>query len=393
MAKMLACPYCYEQFEIRSILFRCRASQGNPTCPLTTDPVLRDKLGVTRDLGPVFRADGRKGTANCRACGTETSHRACPACHSRLPVQFGMVGSKMIAMAGAGRSGKTVYMTVVLHELKHRVGERFGAAIMGADEETKKQFEDSYEIPIYDKYRLPQTTMSAASRDRNHVPPLVFRFAARTGKPLDGRPRHTLLSFFDTAGEDFSTQDKVEENTRYLTSADGILLLLDPLQMAGGRRLAIPGAPLPSLPPVEQSPENILSRVTEILLARKRGTRSMISKPIAVVFTKVDAVWQHLDRGSPLRAQPPGGPSFDIADSLDVHEEIRHLLREWQGSQISQILHNNYARYRFFGVSALGQPPAEADRVAPSGIQPYRVADPLLWLLSEFGAIPKTGKG
>jgi hypothetical protein len=394
MAKMLACPYCYEKFTDREILFRCNArlSRTNQQCARGPDPVLLARTGKGGDWGPVFEADGRKSTANCTRCGSETTYRICPICHSQLPVQFGIVGSRMIAMAGAKDSGKTVYMTVLLHELKNRVGDRFGAAIMGADDETRKQFEDNYENPIYDRSELPTTTLRAAQLE-GRVPPLVYRFSAKPS-PRASRPEHTLLSFFDTAGEDFLTQESLDVNTRYLACADGILLLLDPLQMAGARRLAVPGIRVPPTGPEYETPLNILSRVTDILLARNpNGARAKISKPIAVVFTKLDTVWHNLERVSPLRAQPPDGPRFDVSDCLDVHEEIRHLLREWEGGQISQILENNYAQYRYFGISALGQPPTDDNFVAPSGIQPYRVADPLLWMLTEFGAVPKTGKG
>jgi Double-GTPase 2 len=396
MASKLACPYCYETFTSREIMFRCngRLSRTNKQCPLRLDSILERRIGVRREQGPVFSADGRKSNAECPDCGGETTYRICPVCHSQLPVQFGMVGSRMIAMAGAKASGKTVYMTVLLHELRNRVGDRFGAAIMGADDETRKQFVDRYENPIYAESKLPLPTQRAAQRDDERVPPLVFRFSAKTGGLRGGRPTHNLLSFFDTAGEDFREQESLDVNTRYLACSDGILLLLDPLQMPGARKLAVSGIPMPGTGPEYETPQNILSRVTDILLATNpNGARGKISKPIAVVFTKLDAVWHNLDRSSPLRAQPLDGPKFDVADCLDVHEEIRHLLRDWEGGQISQVLENNYARYRFFGTSALGQPPTETNAVAPSGIQPYRVADPLLWMLSEFGAVPKAGKG
>ncbi len=238
MPSLLACPYCYETFAAREIMFRCngRLSRTNISCALRTDPVLVQRMGIQRDLGPEFKADGRKGTAACPDCGGETTYRICPICHSTLPVQFGVVGSRMIAMAGAKDSGKTVYMTVLLHELRNRVGDRFGAAIMGADEETRKRYEISYENPLYDDNRLPPTTQRAAQQD-NRVVPLVFRFSAARG--LGNRPGHTLLSFFDAAGEDFGDQESVDVNTRYLACADGILLLLDPLQMAGARSPAI----------------------------------------------------------------------------------------------------------------------------------------------------------
>jgi hypothetical protein len=223
------------------------------------------------------------------------------------------------------------------------------------------------------------------------VDPLVFRFTAAPGGLLGGsRPQQTLMSFFDTAGEDFLSQESVEVNTRYLACADGLLLLLDPLQMAGARELAAPGTPLPGTGPDYESPETILTRVTELLLKRNRGKKAQIDKPIAVVFTKMDALWHTFDDGSPLRAQPSAGGQFDTGDSLNVHEEIRHLLRSWEGTAIDQMLKNHYSRYRFFGVSALGRAPTPDLEVAASGIQPYRVADPLLWLLSDFGAVPRT---
>jgi len=394
MAQMLSCPYCYEKFTERQILFRCssRRSPANRRCELEIDKILADRTGVARELGPVFQADGRKASAVHEVCRDTTTTRVCPICHSRLPVQFGMVSSRMIAMVGARASGKTVYMTVLLHELRHRVGERFGAAIMGADDETRKRFVDTYEEPLYDG-KLPPPTQRANAQRAGLVAPLVFRFAAPSGGLRPSRLGHTLLSFFDTAGEDFNQQESLEVNTRYLRTADGILLLLDPTQMPGARTFASPGtARHNDEGPRPETPANILSRVTEILLDGKRST-AKISKPMAAVFTKLDTVWGSLDQASPLHDHPPEGSRFDTADCLNVHEEIRHLLREWDGAEIGQVLDTHYSRYRFFGVSALGHPPTAANKVAPTGIQPYRTADPLLWMLSEFGAIPRTGKG
>jgi hypothetical protein len=390
-----ACPYCYETFSARQILFRCngRLSKSGKRCTLRRDELLAARRGDRRDLGPVFTASGlaqgKTNIAKCPDCEGETTYRICPFCHSLLPAQFGMVGSKLIGMAGAKDSGKTVYMTVLLHELRNRIGEQFDASIMGADDETLKRFSDQYENELYVRHQMFPTTQGAGTNE-GRVDPLVFRFTKAAGGVLGTRPQQTVMSFFDTAGEDFLTEESVEVNTRYLASADGILLLLDPLQMAGARQMAMPGTRLPETGPLYEKPEAILSRVTQLLLKQHKGRKAVIDKPIAVVFTKIDALWHTFDFGSPLRASAPEGGSFDTSDSLNVHHEIRHLLRGWEGTQIDQILRNHYARYRFFGVSALGHPPTEDNEVAYSGIQPYRTADPLLWLLSEFGAMPRT---
>jgi len=391
----LACPYCYETFTARQILFRChgRSSRGGDPCKLRRDELLERRWGNTRDVGPVFRPDGwAKGKANaaaCPDCGGVTNYRICPLCHSQLPVQFGMVSSKMIGMAGAKDSGKTVYMTVLLHELRNRVGAEYNAAIMGADDDTLARFTQNYENVLYADSQMLLTTLGAGQND-GRVDPLVFRFTSTQDGLGGGKTEQRLMSFFDTAGEDFQSQDSVDVNTRYLACAEGILLLLDPLQMTGARRLAAPGTPLPGTGPEYQSPEAILTRVTNLLLSQNKRGKSEIDKPIAVVFTKIDTLWHTFDEHSPLRAAPPREGRFNTGDSLDVHEQIRDLLHSWEGSQIDQILRQHYPRrHRFFGVSALGGAPTPDQRVAASGIQPYRVADPLLWLLSDFGAVPK----
>lgn len=394
----LACPYCYEEFTARRVLFRCngRLSRGGKRCPLAQDEQLAAHRGIRRELGPVFQPGGllagNTNSAACPDCGGVSTYRVCPVCHSQLPAQFGMVGSRLIGMAGAKDSGKTVYMTVLLHELRNRIGAQFGAALMGADDETLRRFASEYEDELYDRGHMFATTQRAAAND-GRVDPLVFRFTAAPGGMRGSRPQQSLMSFFDTAGEDFESQHSVDVNTRYLACADGILLLLDPLQMKGARELAAPGTLLPGTGPLYQTPETILTRVTERLLKQNRGGRERIGKPIAVVFTKLDALWHTFGQGSPLRATPPQNGAFDDSDSRDVHEEMRHQLRSWEGSQIDLILRNHYPRHRFFGVSALGQPPTAGNDVAVSGIQPYRVADPLLWLLSEFGAVPKAKEG
>ncbi|MEU9118226.1 hypothetical protein AB0D04_42595, partial [Streptomyces sp. NPDC048483] len=266
-------------------------------------------------------------------------------------------------------------------------------SMMASDDDTMRRFTSDYQDHLYQDKQMFLGTRTAVAND-NRVAPLVFRFGlSRRGLFGRQRPQHTVLSFFDTAGEDFNSRESVEINTRYLANADGIVLILDPLQMPGARQLALPGTALPGSEGVD-APVNVLSRVTGMLLAgQKGGTPGKVATPIAVVFSKLDAFWHQLENGSPLRAQPPSGERFDVEDSLSVHEEVRQLLKEWEGIPIDRILENTYARFRYFGVSALGGSPTDDARVAATGIQPYRVADPLLWLLSELGAVPRSGRG
>ncbi len=394
-ARKCVCPYCYESFAAREIGFRCnsRPSRSQQRCERARDEVLVGRMGERGEVGPAFfAADGRRPKAVCPACESETTYRICPVCHMTLPPQFGMVENRLIAMVGAKASGKTVYMTVLLHEVMNQVGAAFGTSLMGSDDNTMRRYQADYQDHLYRDGQLFAGTRPAGAND-NRVAPLVFRFGRSRRGAFRERPQHTVLSFFDTAGEDFNSRDSVEVNTRYLANADGIILVLDPLQMPGARQLARPGTALPGFEGVD-TPVNVLSRVTNMLLDHeKAGSLGRIRTPIAVVFSKLDAYWHLLDKGSPLRAHPPRHDRFDVEDSRNVHEEVRQLLREWEGVPIDQLLETNYARHRYFGVSSLGHSPTTDARVGATGIQPYRVADPLLWLLSEFGALPRTGRG
>ena len=391
------CPYCYEEISRRPTWFRCadRTGQGGQRCAPEPDPVLRDRTGFGGALPPAFAADGRRGAATCPACHGETTIRICPNCHSRLPVHFGKVGSRLIVPVGAKEAGKTVFMTVLVHELMHQTGQRFNAAITGADDHTRERFAGEYERPLYRESRLLPPTTAAGAHNRA---PLVFRFTTEGQRRLNGRlgqagvlgngdPQRTLLSFFDTAGEDLRSQQSIEQNVRYLSAADGVLLLLDPLQMRGARDLAAPGTRLPT--PDDDDPATVLENVTDLLLAAEGGKPNRrISKPLAIVFTKMDTLMHDLKKTSPLLRSPAQEPYFDERDSLEVHTEIQRLLARWEGTRIDQISQLNYRRYRYFGISALGETPTQDNRVAARGIRPYRVASPILWILAQFGIIP-----
>jgi Double-GTPase 2 len=392
-ATRLYCPYCYSGFSEREIWFRCSGRIGpkGERCSPEIDPVRRDRTGFGQVLPPVFDSDGRLRAANCPKCGAESTTRICPACHMQLPVHFGKVRSRMIALVGAKESGKTVYMTVLVHELMHRMGEDLNAAISGADDETRLRFASDYEQPLYRDARLLASTTTAGTRDRA---PLVFRFttegrSSRLSRNGTGEPQRTLLSFFDTAGEDLRSVRSVEENVQYLAAADGIVLLLDPLQMRGARQLAAPGTLLPTPGAVGDEPANVLENITDLIMAKERIKASQrIGKPLAIVFTKMDALLHDLKETSPLLRPPAHTPYFDERDSLDVHTEIQRLLARWEGSRIDQIAQKNYRTYRYFGVSALGETPTAENRVSPRGIRPYRVTGPFTWMLAQFGTIP-----
>lgn len=381
----LACPYCYEVFSERQIEFRCSGRPGpaGVRCEPEPDPRLEIFFGTTGDRPHTFPDRWHRYRAVCRVSGAQTFERVCPRCHSTLPVHFGRIRSQLIALVGARDSGKTVFMTVFMHEFAHRLGDRLGATIPGADDETRNSFRRDYEQRLYTGHSLPDPTFTVAAERHGHRPPMVFKFKRQDKSHFPGRTRQTLLSFFDTAGEDLTTKANVDLNGRYLRAANAIILILDPLQTAGGRRLADSGALLQD-PRPEDDPYNVIQRITEMLQDGHRDGK--VRKPLAVVFTKLDALWHDFPDGSALKRPEPDCAGCDDSDGLDVHRHVQALLHDWDGRQIDQFLQDNYRRFRYFGVSALGAIPTPDKRV--STVQPYRVADPILWLLSKARMVP-----
>lgn len=388
----LYCPYCYAGFTARQIQFRCPgpAQRG---CPPEPDTDLSKHTGRPETLPPVFAAPRPDRPAACPQCGKVSSVRVCPACHRRLPAKFGDIPSYLIALVGAKGSGKTVFLTVLVHELMHGLGAELDAAMDPADDHTAHEFASVHDTPLYRGSRVLQQPTAASTSDRA---PLVFRFTvggrgrSRLAARRGSRPAAMLLALFDPGGEDLWSQQSVEQNARYLAAVDGIVLLLDPLRMRGARELAAAGTRLPAEAGIADTPLNVLQNVTDLLLRASPAYRDgLLSKPLAVAFSKIDAFEYSLPAGSPLR-QPPA-PYYNEPDSQRVHAEVQRLLIQWDGSQLDRTAARHYARYRYSALSALGETPTEDNLVSGRGIRPYRVFDPLAWMLNRFGVLPEHG--
>ena len=80
-------------------------------------------------------------------------------------------------------------------------------------------------------------------------------------------------------------------------------------------------------------------------------------------------------------------PSLADQDLLDA--EVRSLLALAHAQNLVNTVtaaQQKGIECRYFAVSALGNAP-DADGVHPHGIAPFRVLDPILWVLARMGAV------
>jgi hypothetical protein len=385
-AAQLGCPYCRAEFAEREISFRCSGRPGadGQRCDARPDDVRSRWLNDTRLLPPVFAADGRQPSATCPDCGESTYQHVCRRCHRRLPSGFGRADHWPVAIVGPAQSGKTVLMTVLIHELSHRLGDVAGVAVRGLDDETLRAFHVDYDQPLFDRHTLPQPSDPLARCPPRA--PLVFELA-RTGPGWSGRRRRRVTaSFLDMNGTDLSDSSGENQAVRYLKSARAVIVVLDPLQLPGASGHA-PAEVIGSerAGTADDRPEALLDRVTERLLEAPDSRRGRIRKPVAVVVAKLDAVEHTLPVGSPLTAYPAPRARFDIQDGDAVHAQVQQLIDRWGGSQTGRNLLSHFSHYRYFGISSLGSPPKEPATLGV--VVPYRVHDLALWLLREFGLV------
>jgi hypothetical protein len=383
----VTCPFCYRRTNRLRPSFECsgRAAPGYQPCAKKEDPARKLETGNDVPMYPVFppplQGLPSPKRARCPECNGWTGERVCAECHTPLPANFGGSFSPVIAVVGAASTGKTVYLSVVANHLSTVLRDRFAADVSLFGDEARAALEANVKA-IFNDGTLPGFTQQPDGRSE----PLVFEWRHSRGRVVR-RYRSSYLSFLDTAGESLGTQQGVAE-LKFLADVDSFIVVLDPFTLPAARdRLNLPE----TVPSAKGNAHQVLTHVTEVVRKAGPGRRQGRSnKPIAVAFAKIDALRERLGKDHPIFSAEATEGWFDDSASRAVHESVREMLRDWGAQNIDDHLEANYTNYRYFAVSSLGRPPDyENNKVAAGGVQPLRVADPLVWLLSYYGLVPR----
>lgn len=387
--RRLICPYCFEAYPPGEVAFRC-INPNTEKCPPAEDHAqgAYQRLPAPPWLPRVIPSAGPPGQLPAFAvctCGTRSTKMLCPRCHNDLPSQYGTTESRTIALVGAKEAGKSCYIAVLIHELTHRVGHRFNASLNALDEQTRRRYSNDFARYLYEERQtLPATISARAMVDVRY--PLVYRLSIARKKLLFlDDLQVTTLVFFDTAGEDLNDIDVMSTETRYLANSDGILFLLDPLQIPAVRQRLQGRVALPSQ---NQSPDMIVGRVAQLVReSRQIPATTRIPIPVALAFSKIDAVRDLVEPGSPIHRASHHDGYFDLDDAQRMNDSMRAYVAEWVGHGLHTFLDHNFKRFAYFGLSALGTMPDPQGNL-PAGVAPFRVEDPFLWILQQHGLVP-----
>jgi len=413
LKKTFICPYCFNKHEITKVQFRCTNKKcsdfddiettiyekGNPSTPKKGKKTFEvHPKNRFEEASFLFTSNVPK-YGNCPECGHKTFKKICPSCHNRLP-EATLTGRDMIiSVVGSRGSGKSHFVGVIIKELIDRISVSFGGS-MEPEEDSWERYEEHFGRRLYtDLQKLDLTSSSEVNVDNGAYKPLIFRLNFPR-KSLNSFSQNKIDSFtfvfFDTAGEDLNSEDVMNTYNKYIFNSSGIIFLLDPMQIPAVRNKldseiierASSAGFSQSAPPVD-----ITARVSR-LIRKNNGLPpdQKIDIPVAVVFSKLDAIYSIIPEGSTLLETSPhcANKTFVLADGYNVNLEVQGLLKEWGlGASITQI-ENNYKDSSFFTLSSLGLNNIPQRDNSIERPRPHRIEDPLLWMLMKNNVIKKS---
>ena len=380
----ITCPFCFEMFPLQDICFRCVAPSCSGRAP-DQEYARAHGYTVANIMGHVIQPPrqtwrlGMPREVRCDACKYVSRTPICPLCHFELSHDIGSTDQRIIAIIGGRATGKTHYIASLIHRLQHEVGGNFNLAVRMVGDDTVGRWERDFHTPLFVRKTVLQANRPAEI-DAQVKAPLMFRLTFE-----NGAFRHALnISFFDSAGEDMTSLSTMLVQNRYICRADGIIFLLDPLQISSVRQQLSTA----NLPPQDSnaSPEYIVGRLRD-LFEREYHLRATqkVKTPLAFTLSKVDTLAPLLEPGSELLHPGNHFSQLDLDDVQSVSTEIGNYLSEWINPNFCSVIDKNFAYYRYFGVSSLGEQPDAHNRL--STVSPLRVEDPFLWMLYKLNLI------
>lgn len=359
------CPRCFEVQNTRDIKYICTNTNPNINCKRAQS-------------AKAFRPKTFLKAKKCDECGHILTKKVCPKCLFELPFGIEKTKNYPIAIIGAKECGKSNYVAVLINQLKNSIGRAFDCSVMACGDGTLNRYQKQFYDPIF-KHKI-----CVGATDSGEVEPLIYTLLFKKNRKLFLKKQNKAVSltFFDTAGENLNSMSSMQMHNGYLSFASGIILLLDPLQLPFVRDKLDDKIRLPE----ENTDANtILSRVVEIIRTQRGLTDASkkIDIPIAISFTKIDAVETLLDPTSSLKDDSTHIKNgyFDMLDFNNSNEEMQSLVEKWMGIELIQNISMQFSNFAFFGLSALGSNPDSENKIPR--FRPFRVADPFLWLLAQ----------
>lgn len=388
----IVCLYCFRNFTHEKVMFRALEAIETEGYYAQYDHVLdeyRAKFHMSPAgelpvvLDPIYFAEESKGyfrgilSSLTDDFDNTTTKRICPYCHNDIPQSAGFAPSRIISVVGATQSGKSIFLTALIHTLRTITPRNFPIFCTPINNEMGRRFKFEYEDPLVNDGLLLAPTQKEKQQE-----PLIFTFSF-----ADGTKPEINIAFFDVAGEGIMDTAYMDIYAAHIRNSSGIMFLVDPLQLKSvGHKICLRNN-IEFSAVTSDEPVEVLSGLVENYIYKQGGGISDI--PTAVVLTKTDLLeaLQHTGEYIPAYSNMftnfTHRDFFDITEFECIDEEISEFFAAVDPNFRNALL-RRFARLGFFAVSALGSKP---DGMRVASFAPMRVDEPFLWILFQLGYI------
>lgn len=392
----IVCPHCFNKFSPDSVVFRAAhykeedeqyclqedvklntylerfGLEGSDELEAVIPPTLFPEENKTYVDGVLISLKDKYNV--------ETKKRLCPYCHNDLPYSAGRAPSNIIAIIGASQVGKSVYMASLIHTLETVTAHNFEAACLPISSETSRRFRMQYMDPLFAQNTLIESTQKERKQE-----PFIYQF-----KFKDAKKAPLSLVFFDVAGEGMVEEDYLELYANHIKNAEGILFLVDPLQLSTIRnKILLNNQDMGDFTSQYQEARDVVVTLGENFIGREEEGRTAI--PTAVVVTKSDMLehlakedGEYIRQNSNIFQNYVHKGYFNLNEYENINGEVKQFIEQVDLAFLDAI-EVHFKNVGYFAVSSLGQNPVEGK--LEGVIQPMRVDEPFLWLLYKLGYI------
>lgn len=398
----ILCPFCLEKFSNSKAKLICNNSTHK--CKMQATKAFADYWEMSMDDPSALRPHIYDGGFNlfgaakrkkCPVCGDDNAEYVCPHCHNALPRDMVQFGTDIIPIIGGPGVGKTCYMVTLIDQL-NKYGWRLNltASLQSLYGDSGDSYKEMHTQLFKDKQVLGKT----ASRNESCNIPWFIKVENKVNSK---KIKPTYLIFYDMAGEQFENAKIMDKQARPIQFASGAIVLLDMFDIPTIKKVRREAGLVNS-----DTPFSIQDTVNE-LFGLSSAKRVLQNSPIAFAFSKVDVVdkfraslgqfGQTIDmRQNSIYTRPeysrPG--SFTEKDFKMFLLECEQIKNDFYTAlaecEMEALMNNNKwedENMGYFGVSALGQEPEYDGSINCETIRPFRVLDPLIWILYKLGKI------
>jgi hypothetical protein len=424
------CPHCWHRFYPDEALFISKHPE------LFGDPVAGET--ENRRFAPHEISKGSGGEP-LDPKGWKMTERACPQCHLQVPLPVLTRRPYFISVVGAPRSGKTYFLTSMVHGLRKDLVRFLGLTLNDSDSHEVKAFleyekelffpSDPNSLTFLHKTQETGSLYNKVILDGVEVQlpkPFIFTLRPMESHPLAAKLKVAAqrnLVLYDNAGESFEFLKEKAGHirvTQHLSECDAVLFNFDPLQCPDARtRLAsVSHDPQVSQMSATYRQETILSEVVNRIKRHRALSDGEFAPSVLAVCVQKYDVWKSLvphgttinddgggksvvDHSSIEYDQRRGIGGLDIEEINTISLLIRSFIQDLCPEFVA-LAEASFRTVRYFPVSALGTSPELEDgqttvdaganllKVRPANLQPFRVTHPMLWLLHKWGLILRT---